>query len=226
MHRKLICISIFLFVTLFIVACNASLSPKNNLVTPTIETAIPTVIGAKTMVSRPTYMDPCLSEYSRFSQPVGYKDIFPGQTTSSGVENILGSPEKKIETSQEIGWVYDFDLAVYFDLNKIVNTIYLGKDAQTSVPFIDILSDYGCPNIIYAIDGDQHPSGVYNTLLFIYHDIGMDVMFFKIPIQVSDKPDQISFFSPVTLGDYLADLEFLEYPGKAKPVDWDEAVYE
>jgi hypothetical protein len=222
MKRKIenLCLAVIFLV--LIAACGSQ--PSSPIVgSSTPPATIPTFVDAETLVAHPDYMVDCRSKYPQISQSqVGYKDIYPGTTTKESLQKMLGSPSKKIQLLEsETEWLYDSSLALFLEQDRVAE-IFIFNDLLK--PLQNYLILYGCPDVMFVIDTNQHPSGNYDTLLLVYHSIGLTLMFDKFPVQNTDTPIQASFFSAGTLDDFLARKQFLEDSTKAKPIFWLEAI--
>jgi hypothetical protein len=211
-----ITLNVLLVLTLLSVSCTAVISSK------TITPAPTATIDIDVLRSDPNYMARCLELNSDvYPSQVGYKGIYPGQTRDNEVRQLVGEP-LKINNQVDISWEYD-GFVVLFDKNLVTwIVVYNGEILNDTLQ--NSIHKYGCPDAIYALDINEHPSGDYSRLLFIYHNVGVYFIIDKIPAELSDKIEEISYFVPGTLEEYLKRFEMLLIPDATKPLTWDEAV--
>jgi len=193
---------------------NTSQQPIQNL-TPS---PIPTIISVETVVADSDYLSGCRTKYpNSVKNQIDFKGIYPGVSTKEDLTRILGKPTKIIQViPSEIEWLYDTD--AFFLEKDLVVAIY--TDGQVTLK--DYLDLYGCPEIIFATDLNQHPAGNYKNLLFVYPQAGFTIAFNEITIQLTDIPIQVAYYTSGTLNDFLSQNEFLLYAIIAKPIFWHE----
>ena len=188
---------------------------------PTVES-----LPVETILPDPSYLDGCQKMYpTRFDFQVGYEEIYPGKSKKHDLEQLVGAPDKIIEIDQKREeWIYnEADLGIFIEQNLVSEIIVF--DSSKGFGSLEFyLQNYGCPNIIFIFDDNQHPSGSYDTLLIIYHEIGMTLMFESFPIQISDSPFGINYYPPVKLADFLSQREFFYDLNKAKRSFWSDVI--
>jgi hypothetical protein len=183
-----------------------------------------TISVAQTLASSPEYLLGCKNISANVSVgQVAYRKILPGTTSLSDAKTLLGEPLYKTD----IQWVYDKFSVTTDDQNNIKEIdIVGGSDYELySIPTREIIHAYGCPEIIFAFDDYDHPSGDFSITSFEYPSIGVEFNFPKYPISLDDKPDLVVFFKPKSLQELLfTDDWLLTSPDKVIVVSWDEAV--
>jgi hypothetical protein len=178
-------------------------------------------VSIETLRADPGYMAGC-KEFNPISmnEQAGYQGIYPFITTQEEVSNILGTP-LRINEFNEISWEYG-KLDVVFD-KKIVSELYVVGDDVTTLK--DLIVQYGCPDVIYALDINEHPFGEYSRLLFLYPSIGFDFTIDHIPAKMNDIVYDMRYFKPGALDDYKNMFFTLSVPNASKPMTWDRSVH-
>lgn len=176
---------------------------------------------AETLEADPGYLASCRSEYPTGEQSqAGYEGIYPGISTSQETQELLGPPEQKIQCiEREVNWLYGSDLTVVLEKN-LVSWI----DVSPSKPLQYYLELYGCPDIVFALDRNQHPYGDYDALLLVYHTLGLEMIFGDITLRKTDTPLGLAYYPQGTLAKYFDNLPWLNDSAKVKPVQWEDTV--
>ncbi len=182
-------------------------------------------ILAKTLVADPEYLRDCMIVGSpRQHIQLDYLDIFPGQSTDENVKTLLGDPLERNHVKKIEEWVYS-GFNIYLESN-IVTSIDVYDDVQIMVSLKELISEYGCPDLIFAIDTSiDQPAGNYDLTKFIYYNNGVEFFFPDFPVSLSDVPISIGFFKAESLESYLERYNYDNYgPENGKLVSWNEAV--
>lgn len=211
---------LILIVLTFTTGC---VKPKAPILSPATD-----VVSVPTVQAKVDYLEGCRKTYpKKFEQQIGYGNIYPGKSTKQSVEDNLGVPEKIIiidENHEE--YIYnETKLGIFFDQDR-VSLIILSDTSKRFRPLEFYLINYGCPDIVFAFDDNQHPTSDYKTLLFVYHKNGMTLMFEPFPVSLSDSPFWINFYPPSTLVDFLGEREYFNDPNKTTTVLWDDVIVE
>ena len=214
--------------TIILIACS---SIKGEEATPfdllSTSTVSPSMMAA-TLVSNTNYMQECKRINPEIRQgQIDYLNIYPGQTRVEDIEAMIGKPIKRNDPSaNDREWHYD-NFNVYIKRgNDVVDSILVFGDTQFMVSLEYLVKEYGCPDLIYAIDkSEDYPSGAYSFTEFIYFRNGVEFAFDSFPVHLSDLPVFIDFFVPQFLEEYSYNYIYPNYE-VGKPVTWDEAVIE
>ncbi len=187
---------------------------------PTI-TPVPTSTkNIATLIADPSYMDECKQIYPNSStEQVGYKEVYPGRTDKSMAEDLLGKPLKVYEIN-ETTWEYA-DLDVVLD-DSLVKAIFVAGDGVTTLE--DMISQFGCPDVVYALDVNEEPQAEYSQVTFLYYRIGLIFTIDHIPAKLNDTITKLTYFEPGTLEDFTDQFRAFAVPDKAKPIPWAEAL--
>ena len=164
-------------------------------------------------VSDKDYLKNCRSQYPLVSnQQIGFRDVYPGKTTSEEVLENLGQPNERSTVGEYQDWLYsDDNLTFSYHIlikENIVDSAIVETDMAILLPLKDILTEYGCPDLIIATELD--PSSVaetpsYNTTFFIYHTSGIQIRFEGFPASPSSLASIVSYVKPLALRDFLED---------------------
>jgi hypothetical protein len=188
----------------------------------TVALAPTATIDIAVLRSDPSYMARCLELNPKvYQSQVSYRSVYPGKTTGDDLRQLLGEPIR-INHLTDVSWEYDGAIVI-FD-QEVVSSIVVYDDTVLNDSLEEAISNYGCPDAIYALDINEHPYGEFSRLLFVYHNIGLYFTIDKFPADLNDRVDQISFFAPGTLDAFLRKYDSLLVPNASKPLTWDEAV--
>lgn len=176
-----------------------------------------------TSVSNPKYLSKCKNLNPVDSEKqISYQNIWPGKTRESDLELILGSPDEKYTFSGTTDWVYD---NVSFSIEgDMVTEVLISVETETDLTLMEIILEYGCPNIIFAVNTTEDQAG-YTDTRFVYHNIGAEFSFRNYPTSLNNTPSHIKYFQPMNLEEYLETNEWTAldtYLGK--PIEWNDAV--
>lgn len=196
---------------------NTTPSPKSVTQSVSVESLV------KTAVSNPNYLRECkdLNPVDSEEQ-ISYRNIWPGKTKASELELILGSPDEKYTFSGTTDWVYD-DISLSIE-GDIVTEVLISVDTGTDLTLMEIILEYGCPNIIFAVNTTEDQFG-YTDTRFVYHNIGAEFSFRRYPASLNDTPSHVKYFRPMNLEEYLETNEWTAldtYLGK--PIEWNDAI--
>lgn len=193
------------------------LSCTSGSVTEALDQTPTSTLNLETFESNTNYLADCKNITSKkVDAQVGYRSIYPGRTPKEEVEGILGKPLRVNETS----WEYD-DAAIILD-DSLVRQVFASPDKNTILK--DMIQEYGCPDIIYALDIHEEHQGIYSRLLFIYAGIGLDFTVDKYPAELHESVTNTSYFVPGTLEYYSQEIYPLDVPNTSKLVSWSEAI--
>ena len=177
-------------------------------------------------VSSEGYLADCKEIYPEsFAGQLSYEGIIPGVSTKQDVEKILGVPIETVDYDLE-GWGYDRHLWIMFSKGQ-VESIEMFEISDDYFPMEKYLEKFGCPEIIIAIDANEHPMGSYSMTTLAYPQNGIEITYLSFPIKVNQKPDWGIIRKSASILEYLQGRDFLEAAGKAKLVlSWADAVGE
>jgi hypothetical protein len=180
---------------------------------------------AATLIADPQYMKDCKTiSAPRLRDQQDYLEIFPGQSTDEDVKTRLGNPREQNHFEKTEEWVYG-GFNIYIE-DGVVSSIEAYEDAQIMVNLSQLNLEYGCPDLILAIDTSiDRPTGNYDLTKFIYLNNGIEFVFLDFPVSLADNPTSVVFFMPQSAESYLeqSHLENLSLEN-GKPVWWGEAV--
>jgi hypothetical protein len=213
-----IVLNILLALMLFITSCTTkTLTEAPILVlTPTTDIAA--------LRSSPDYMRGCLMLNPQVhSSQANYRGIYPGRTTASEVRQRVGEPLKANDFS-ELSWEYDRFTILFKE--EVVTQIFADDDGERLTSNLrDVINTYGCPEVIYGVDINEDPGGEYSRTLFVYLNLGVQFMFDKLPVKLTDTVDRVDYFEPSTLSNYHNIFTYLSIPNKSRPLKWNGAVH-
>lgn len=225
---------------LFLAACGAEqdlpLSPPTatSTVIETLVSATPMLtntpilspaILARTLVADSEYMRDCKAINSSHQEgQLDYHRVLPGKSTNEDVLNLMNKPTENNYFHETIEMVYR-GFNVYIE-NDVVDSIYVYEDPHLLVSLERLILEYGCPDLIYAIDSSiDQPGGNYSVTELIYLNNGIEFLFSSFPVSLTETPYMIDFFKPQPLEKYLIRSNFInEGIENSKPMLWDEAV--
>lgn len=155
-----------------------------------------------------SYLDACRDKYPPvYTEPAGYKNIFPGITTTQDLLNTLGKPED-LNSYSDLDfdeWIYGVaDKNPYFFVytkNSVIEWVSLISDEDYYKPLQEILKTYGCPELIVAeiaetdYDSNQPSAPLYGFVNFEYVDAGISIIFRGYPLSFSDVPVRVNIVS-------------------------------
>lgn len=196
------------------------LSPSQLAATPTLSPAE----QAATLISAPDYLQECKQiNPNKIQEQVSYHNIYPGKTKVDEVVALLGNPNKKTELSESEEWEYD-EVSIYVSRN-IVKDIYFRSIKPIPKSILQLVSEYGCPDIVFADDTQIEPTGDYDSTIFVYFENGFNFSFNHFPVESHEIPDDIHFFKPLSREESLLQIRHDDPNEKdGKPVFWSEAV--
>ena len=156
---------------------------------------------------------------------VSYHGVYPGMTTVTTLEDILGVP---IDVhSYEPGleeWIFQLQE------EKGVFPIRIRDGMVTSIVVPDNMSlasvfrQYGCPDVIFAVDLSEHKSGQYSATFLVYLQLGIAFTIRQFPVDSFDESITTHYFSPGSLEDFLHENPSLQSEIVAKQVPLEEGL--
>lgn len=194
---------------------------------PTISSTTISLSAAEvvTFVSNPEYMKECkMINPDNHKGQISYLGIYPGQSTSEDVLKHLDRPTETNYFSNDEEWVYKgFNINIEED---VVESIDVYGDPQLVVSLKELIIQYGCPDLILAVDDSiEQPNGSYSLAHFIYIGNGIDFIISGFPVSLTDVPYSVGFFIPQSLEDYLNRSDYINFGPKVENVvSWREAV--
>lgn len=223
-------IKLLLVVITLIVGFSSCISTKRTVESPTLvgkfssetpslsatstakATSEPPVKRFYRIVSDADYLQDCRSQYPPLSrEQIGFRDIYPGKTTSAQILERLGNPrshEVTVDGYEEWRY-YDDNLTFAYSIHTkkdVTDFVTVEVDRETLLPLKDILNKYGCPDLIIATELDSSPVAEkpnYNKTFFIYYTAGIEIRFEGYPVSYSDSASIVNFISPLPLKKYL-----------------------
>ena len=246
-------LNLLLLIVAIIVASSSCTSAKRNLESPTSTVVLSSETSSLSATSVPKatsehpierfyrivsdidYLEDCRNQYPSVShQQIGFRDIYPGKTTSDQIFERLGQPrlhDVTIDGYEEWRY-YDDNLSFAYSIHTkedIVDFVTVEVDRETLLPLKDILNNYGCPDLIIASELDPPPFAEtpnYNKTFFIYHTAGIEIRFEGYPVSYSDSAFIVNLIKPLSLRDYLEKKyeQVLLVNDFSSPVQLEEAV--
>lgn len=180
---------------------------------------------AQTLVADPQYLADCRAVWGHsLDAQQGYYGIIPGWANQEDVWKLVGDPLEVDITSEGSEWTYK-GYAVEFT-GGVVASVYVDDDPRILVSLRELISKYGCPDLIFAFDNSiDQPSGSYNITIFTYLSKGIGLYMGDFPVSLSDVPYLVEYSAPTSLEKYLEERpDMADSLVVAKPVSWGEAV--
>lgn len=170
------------------------------------------------------YTDSTVSNFQ-----IDFMNIYPGRSSISEVKEILGQPKDEIVGGLETNLLYDNVEEIFLSIivvNGIVDRINVDNINMIYPSLKDIVENYGCPDIILAIDTSEHSSGNYNAVIFCYPEIGVEFWFDFDNINLKSIPTKIGYIKQVELVKYIESFSYFLSINNPfmKPIDWNEVV--
>jgi hypothetical protein len=184
-----------------------------------------TLQDVENFVQSEMYMSGCKEEFPESpNQQIGFQGVYSGITTREELISQFGKPTKTGQGNKEYLY-FDSNLTYSYDFfmnNNIVEEFYISKTSET---LQNILSLYGCPDVIVAEAlSDDHDDGdlvAYNHVYYQYLQAGMWIHFEGYPVNYSSFPIVINYEKPLSLSSFLQ-VRF--DPRSSKIVSFSEAV--
>jgi hypothetical protein len=172
---------------------------------------------------------PCSSPSPNDSHvQIGYRNIYPGQTTAETLEDLFGSPIRVINYDpgkQE--WLYEYELEEgigTFPI-RVEDGVVVSISLQEKIPLGTILEQYGCPDVVFAVDMSEHNSGQYSGTSLIYLELGVMFIVEQFPLQIFDvESSRTHYFKPGSLDDFLLYHPSFQYENVAKQIYFGDAL--
>ncbi|MDQ3005567.1 MAG: hypothetical protein M3R47_09320 [Chloroflexota bacterium] len=112
-HRLIL--NILWIFTLVAVSCTTTISSETAAPVPTA------TVDIDVLRSDPGYMAGCLElNPDVYQSQVGYRGVFPGQTSDDDVRQLLGEP-LKINNLTDISWEYDGFIVTWIQVTSATN---------------------------------------------------------------------------------------------------------
>lgn len=201
---------------LLMTACTANVPTETTIPLPT------STMDIVVLRSRPDYMAGCLELNSNvYGTQANYRGIYAGLTRDSDVLALVGEP-LKINNLVDRSWEFE-KFSVIFDKTVVTQVLADDDGKIQNGNLADMIGEYGCPEIIYAVDINEHPFGEYSRLLFTYPKIGFDFTIDNIPAKLSDRISATSYYVPTTFEAYTERFALM-IPNASKPLIWADAV--
>lgn len=226
-YRFVFCTTI-LATIFFVTACNAY-----TLSTPTAEfstftqapSTTPTFVPIQTVVANPDYLQECKEQYPNSAQgPADFLGIDAGKVTRDQIIEYIGAPNQIYDSGGKYEqWSYD-GFVITINQNNFISIFVSAEKYMLSLA--DILDEFGCPNVIFALDTQQEASGRYFETEFVYYNIGVSFTFTVLPVPLDKSTTSISYFRTAPdISAFLVQSEgYYDYPNIAKAISWHEAV--
>ena len=167
-------------------------------------------------ISSSSYMSGCfLLNPVRFQKQVGYQGIYPGKSNKLEVIETFGIPTN---TSTDFNGI---ETILYNGYQVAIrnNTVYSVNDNTQEYLLENMISSYGCPDLILT---GLNPEDIPITL-FVYLNLGIYLnTFSELPLTLESSM-YITYFEPTTLNEYLSS-GFVKYIGDIRIISWYEAI--
>ena len=181
------------------------------------------VFLAQTLVANTNYLDQCKTlNPLKLTEQLPYQKIWPGKTTESEVESILGAPDKKSVFRDEINLVYGSNLGILVR-NGVVESILISPEDESRLTLEEVILKNGCPDLVLAVNTTEDQVG-YNSIRFIYITLGLEVSFAHYPANLNDRVDTIRYFPSMTVQEYFEKNGWAGLRWSAQPIEWNDAV--
>lgn len=160
------------------------------------------------------------------SQEVNYKHLRLMLDDFDSVIQKIGEPEEVLTYNKDVTWLYDEGTFNFQDGQLVEIWALPYGDAQLTL--LNIVKNYGCPQINLLIDQDEEPDGNYDLVVFSYPDTGVEFRFsVSTPfISIDSAPTEVRYFTPHSLSDFITENKsiHLEADSSTKLIDWDIVV--
>jgi hypothetical protein len=186
-------------------------------------------IDIEKLLADPDYLAECKSiNPSKSDKQAGYLGVYPGITHPNDVETLLGKPLNSgiiNEPSAKYRMTNYQTFSVRIDLaGSKTEFIHVNKDTHYPTA-LEIISQYGCPDMVYKRSLDEEGDSNYSTVVFIYHKkVGLRVDFEQYPLSLKSNAYSILYFIPDTAENVLKLFGFYHADGYAAPATWDDAI--
>ena len=101
----------------------------------------------------------------------------------------------------------------------MVTSIYIPE----TTPLAPVFRQYGCPDVVFAVDLSEHKSGQYSATFLVYLQRGVEFTIRQFPVDLSNEIIATQYFSPGSLEDFLYENPSLQSEIVAKQVSLEEA---
>lgn len=210
----LMCIILISSLQILMYACKSNNSTAQTSNTPI---HLPTPIKP---TSTPDYLEECGDLYlPQFDPSFSFNGILPGKTPEYEIRALIGDP---IKISVVDEWVYD-GYGILINKNNIVESVsFEGSYLDTTRSYEDVFSNYGCPDLIIVYDPYEPPSSIFSVVNFVYVKLGLTIISYSFPVELTSTPDLVIFEKQETLEEYLSRIDIM--PNEAKIAFWNEVV--
>lgn len=229
MPRKIIILNISVAITLLLASCARTTieniqpdkTPAPSEVSATKSASVPSL--AQTLISNSNYLRECKTiNRSKLTEQIPYKDIWPGKTRESQLVALLGAPDEAFTIKGVTNWVYG-GMGLFIE-EGVVTEVLVQVDQQSGLTLEQLVLKYGCPDIVFAINTTEDQVG-YTGTRFIYYGIGIEFYFMNYPVKLADVPDNIAYFQPMGLQEYLKKNGWTVMGIQSgRPIEWTEAL--
>lgn len=219
--------------TFFVLAACASVDSPHfqPTIAPTLnENNLPSEdIDIEELLADPNYLAECKSiNPNRSDKQAGYLGVYPGITSPSDIEVLLGKPLSsgtitEPSTKYKMLNYQTFGVQVNLAGNRIES---ITVDNDTHYPTaLEIISQYGCPDMVYKRSLDKEENSNYSTTIFIYYKkVGLGIYFDQYPLSLESNAYGMEYFIPDTAEKVLRFLGFYHADRYAAPATWNDAI--
>lgn len=176
-------------------------------------------------ISSPQYLSACREINPNIvKQQANFHNLLPGKTSLQQTVDIFGEPAQ-ITSFGNLRQLHYPDFTVNFvkDSDLIAEIhVYGVQEMNTLLSFI---LEFGCPDLIYAFDEAEEPTGYFNSVYFYFSNIGLELYFADFPIKLNQISRAIGYYQPALIGDYMTtNKAVFGIKNKVQIVSWKQAV--